>query len=56
EIDIPARRISLLVDDAELEARRKSMPLVRKEITSPLLRRYARQVTSAAQGAVLSAE
>ncbi len=56
EIDIPARRISLLVDDAELQARRKSTPLVRKEITSPLLRRYARQVTSAAQGAVLSAE
>ncbi|WP_027366438.1 dihydroxy-acid dehydratase [Desulfocurvibacter africanus] len=56
EIDIPARKLNLLVDDAELEARRKSMPLVRKEITSPLLRRYARQVTSAAQGAVLSAE
>jgi len=56
EIDIPAGRLQLLVDDAELEKRRASTQLLRKEIASPLLRRYARQVSSAAQGAVLSAE
>lgn len=53
EIDIPARRIQLLVDEAELEERRKTMQPVKKDIASPLLRRYARQVSSAAQGAVL---
>ncbi len=56
EIDIPARKLQLLVDEAELEERRKTTRLVKKDIASPLLRRYARLVSSAAQGAVLSAE
>jgi dihydroxy-acid dehydratase len=51
-IDIPARSITLLVDDAELEARRKVFKPVIKEIKSPFLRRYAKQVTSASRGAV----
>ncbi len=51
-IDIPARRLDLLVDAAELEERRKTFTPVEKEITSPFLRRYARQVSSAATGAV----
>ncbi|WP_285905384.1 dihydroxy-acid dehydratase [Pseudodesulfovibrio pelocollis] len=51
-IDIPARSITLLVDDAELEARRKTFTPVVKEISSPFLRRYARLVTSASRGAV----
>jgi dihydroxy-acid dehydratase len=52
-IDIPGRRLDLLADEAEL-ARRKAAhkPLI-KEISSPFLRRYARQVSSAASGAVL---
>jgi dihydroxy-acid dehydratase len=51
-IDIPARSINLLVDDAELEARRKAFTPVVKEIKSPFLRRYAKLVTSASRGAV----
>jgi dihydroxy-acid dehydratase len=52
-IDIPARRLDVLADEAEL-ARRKAehKPLV-KEIAAPFLLRYARQVGSAAGGAVL---
>ncbi|MEZ7197275.1 dihydroxy-acid dehydratase [Pseudodesulfovibrio karagichevae] len=52
EIDIPARKINLLVDEAELEERRKTQKPVVKEITSPFLRRYAKLVTSASRGAV----
>ncbi|MFV0423005.1 dihydroxy-acid dehydratase [Oleidesulfovibrio sp.] len=52
EIDIPARKLNLLVDEAEMEERRKAFTPLEKEITSPLLRRYSRLVTSAAKGAV----
>ncbi|OIQ49389.1 Dihydroxy-acid dehydratase [Pseudodesulfovibrio hydrargyri] len=52
EIDIPARKINLLVDDAELEERKKTHKPVVKEIKSPFLRRYAKLVTSASRGAV----
>jgi dihydroxy-acid dehydratase len=52
EIDIPARRLNLLVDGQELAARRAALTHPKKGITSPLLRRYAAQVTSAASGAV----
>ncbi|MUM76635.1 dihydroxy-acid dehydratase [Pseudodesulfovibrio sp. F-1] len=51
-IDIPARSITLLVDDAELEKRRSTFKPVVKEIASPFLRRYAKLVTSASRGAV----
>jgi len=51
EIDIPARTLNLLVEPAELEARRKAYVPPVREIASPLLRRYSRQVQSAAQGA-----
>jgi len=52
EIDIPARKVHLLVDDAELEERRKNHVPVIKEVKSPFLRRYAKLVTSASRGAV----
>jgi dihydroxy-acid dehydratase len=52
EIDIPARKLDLRVDAAELDKRRASLVHPKKEIASPLLRRYASLVTSAAQGAV----
>ncbi len=52
EINIPERSIELLVDEAELEKRRAVWKPVVKEVKSPFLRRYARQVTSAATGAV----
>ncbi|GEB78835.1 dihydroxy-acid dehydratase [Desulfovibrio desulfuricans] len=50
-IDIPARALDLLVDEDELARRRAVFVPVEKEITSPLLRRYARMVSSAATGA-----
>jgi dihydroxy-acid dehydratase len=52
EIDIPARKLNLLVDAAELEKRRAELTHPKKVIDSPLLRRYASLVKSAAQGAV----
>ncbi len=52
EIDIPERKLNLLVAEDELAKRRAALTHPKKEITSPLLRRYAAQVKSAAQGAV----
>jgi len=52
-IDIPERRIELLVDEAELQRRGQDWTPTRKEISSPFLRRYADRVTSAATGGVL---
>ena len=52
EIDIPARKINLLVDEAELNERKKTFKPVVKEVKSPFLRRYAKLVTSASRGAV----
>ncbi|WP_281751418.1 dihydroxy-acid dehydratase [Thermodesulfomicrobium sp. WS] len=51
-IDIPNRRLDLMVDEAELARRKAAWKPVQKEITSPVLRRYARLAASAAQGAV----
>ncbi len=51
-IDIPARVLDLEVPAEVLEERRKAWVPVVKEPKSPLLRRYMRLVTSAAQGAV----
>ncbi|MDR0339580.1 MAG: dihydroxy-acid dehydratase [Desulfovibrio sp.] len=51
-IDIPGRRLDLLVDDAEIQARLKAFHPVEKQPASPFLRRYARQVSSASTGAV----
>lgn len=60
ELDIPARAIRLVVDDAELERRRAAMdardqpwsPLNRSREVSLALRAYARFATSADRGAV----
>ena len=52
EIDIPARRLHLAVDDAELERRRKSWQPRLPETKSSFLDRYRAFVTSGAQGAV----
>jgi dihydroxy-acid dehydratase len=61
EIDIPARRITLCVSDATLDARRQAMeargagawrPVARDRYVSPALRAYAAMATSAANGAV----
>ncbi|MFZ5427701.1 MAG: dihydroxy-acid dehydratase [Thermodesulfobacteriota bacterium] len=51
EIDIPGRRMDLMVSEEEMEKRRKAFKPVEKPVPSGLLRRYARSVKSAAHGA-----
>jgi dihydroxy-acid dehydratase len=53
EIDIPNRKLELLVDDEELENRRKSFKAPPKDVASGFLRRYRDKVSSASTGAVL---
>lgn len=50
EIDIPSRVLNLLVDEAELERRRGQWQPRRKDCPYPVLRRYAKNVSSAATG------
>jgi len=52
-IDIPNRKLELLVPPEELERRNQNWKPVKKEIPSRWLRRYAMLVTSADMGAVL---
>ena len=52
-IDIPNRKLELLVPEEELERRRKNFKPLKKEIPSRWLRRYSMLVTSADMGAVL---
>ena len=53
-IDIPNYSITLEVSDEELEERRKTMPIKRKENITGYLRRYAQQVSSADKGAIIN--
>lgn len=55
ELDIPARRIELKVNDEELERRKKAWKAPEPKIKEGWLARYARVVTSANTGAVLKA-
>ncbi|MFO7254288.1 MULTISPECIES: dihydroxy-acid dehydratase [Limnochorda] len=52
-IDIPNRRLELLVDEATLEARRRAWQPPEPRIRHGYLARYARMVTSAHTGAIL---
>ena len=51
-IDIPQRKLELLVDDATLAERRAKWQPRPPQNDSPFLRRYSRQVTSASTGGV----
>lgn len=53
-INIPEYSISLDVDDKEIEERKKSMPIKKKENISGYLKRYASMVSSADKGAVIN--
>ncbi|HEY1109814.1 MAG TPA: dihydroxy-acid dehydratase [Opitutaceae bacterium] len=53
EIDIPARRLSLLVDDATLAQRRTRWRQPKKDLGRGYLARYASMVSSADRGAIL---
>jgi len=55
-IDIPNRKIELLISEEEFSRRMKEFKPKKKEIKSPWLRRYSKLVTSANKGAVLSDE
>ncbi|MDH7484069.1 MAG: dihydroxy-acid dehydratase, partial [Spirochaetales bacterium] len=52
-IDIPAKRIDLLVDEAELARRKAAWRPWVQPVESEFLARYRRVVTSGARGAVL---
>jgi dihydroxy-acid dehydratase len=52
-IDIPARRLDLLVDEAELARRRAAWVRPAPKILTGWLGRYAAMVTSASRGAIL---
>ena len=52
-VDLPARTMDLLVDEAELERRRAEWQPPARKFTKGWLARYSRLVSSAAQGAVL---
>ena len=54
-IDIPNRRIELLIPEEEFQRRMAEFKPIEKEIKSPWLRRYTKLVTSASKGAVLEA-
>jgi dihydroxy-acid dehydratase len=55
-IDVNRRRIELRVKAAELRARRRDWRSLPPKVTTGYLARYAAQVSSAARGAVMSAE
>ena len=55
-IDIDARKIELRVPEAEMEQRRRNWKPLPPKVTSGYLARYAKQVTSAARGAVVEPE
>ncbi len=53
EIDIPQKKLNVLVPEDVLETRLATREPKQTEIKSPWLRRYARMVSSANTGAVL---
>ncbi|MBR6984873.1 MAG: dihydroxy-acid dehydratase [Ruminococcus sp.] len=53
-IDIPNYSITLEVSDEELQERRRTMPIKRKENITGYLKRYAAMVSSADKGAILN--
>jgi dihydroxy-acid dehydratase len=55
-LDIPARRLELLVDEKTLQERRSKWQRPEPKIKKGWLARYAKVVTSAYTGAITSAE
>ena len=53
-INIPEYRIELKVSDAEIEARKAEMPILKKTNLKGCLARYAAQVSSADRGAIIN--
>jgi len=55
-LDIPSRKLELLVDEAELERRRSAWSAPEPKIKTGWLARYSKVVTSANTGAIVTAE
>lgn len=53
EIDLENRTLEVRLSAEEIQTRLESLPAFTSRVNSPWLRRYARMVTSASQGAVL---
>ncbi len=53
EIDLPARALNVRLSQEEIQSRLNGVPPFQTRISSSWLRRYARIVTSASQGAIL---
>ena len=53
KIDIPKRKIELLVTEEELEARRKNLKPFELKVKSGYLAKYARNVQDASHGAIV---
>ena len=53
-INIPEYRIELKVSEEELDARRASMPIKKKDLPKGYLKRYAAMVSSADKGAIVN--
>ena len=51
-IDIPARKLEVVLSDAEMAKRMGAVPEFKPRVTSGYLKRYAEKVTSASTGAV----
>lgn len=52
-IDIPDRKLELLVGPEELAARRACVQIKQKELSSPVLQRYVKLVGDVSDGAIL---
>ncbi|MCP4749828.1 MAG: dihydroxy-acid dehydratase [Proteobacteria bacterium] len=52
-IDVPERRVGVKLSDQEIKARLESWKPVKRDIPAGFMRRYVKQVSSAAKGAVL---
>ena len=53
-VDIPSKKLDLLVDEKELERRRAAWKPYMQQVDSPYLNRYRLAVTSGARGAVIA--
>ncbi len=53
-LNIPKRKLDLLIDSKELEKRKKSLKIPKPKITSGYLARYAKMVTNASLGATFA--
>ena len=53
-IDIPNYTITLEVSDEELEKRKQTMPILKKDHLTGYLKRYAKLVSSADKGAIIN--